>query len=1127
MRSSLLVHVVMLIIVNTICAHDAENDLRVLYQEIGTFYQAGDFDNAIESAQNALEVAKEHYGLQSPAVYTNMNTLANLFFKLGLFAEVEPLLIQSLELSESIHGENHPEVAKSLHNLAVLYRTQGRYAEVEDLLLRSLEILEIAFGPEHFQVAICLNSLAVFYCTQERFSDAETHLKRSLKIFEAVYGPDHLKTAMPLSVMAKIYHYNGQYLKAEPLFIKCLEIREKALGSEHSDVAEIIKDLAGLYHAQGRYFEAEELYLRSLRIFETTYGMRHPKIASNMNSMAILYKDLGRYDEAELLLIRSLEISEEAYGPNHPKVAAILGNLAELYFDQGRYFDADPLYESSLKIEEAALDPDHTSVALSLNNQACLFIALGRYSDAESHLKRSLNIFTAAFDPSHPDVAMSLNSLASLYSLLGRFAEAEAHFKRSLNSYEVLLGAEHPTVAIVLANLADTKFRLGFLAEAESLYMRSLDIRKQAFGLVHPDVGICMNNIGLFYRESGRYDESELYFTQSLNIIENTLGVHHPKIAVSTGNIAALHWEQERPKKAAHFYRRTLTNISLQFRNFFPYMSEQERLLFLKTVSSNYNAFISFCISHSDQTPAFKGELFDTILRYKSMILSDTIDERLALINAADTTCLRTFEDLTVKRGQLYRLVFGVNNSTEILEFLNTLQEEIDNLESELSQITRMQVDSPSQSVVRWLDVRDRLAPNEAVVEYVHYRYSEEWEGDHNLAVVVLLPNSEQPELIELGKVSSYTQSLVGYDLMIAAKAIVLANGEHTVLMPNEADLNPIYEFLWAPLDSLFSGIKRIYVSPDGVLNQINLGLMCDETGRYLMDRYELHYVNSMRQLVSEEREYASNKALLIGNPRYDLSGDEYENALASITLDLERGSVFNPLADEMTGSGLSSGWNSLPSTEIEVSDLSDLLQSSGWETSLYLGREALEETVKSVSNCRVLHLATHGFFLPDKQETPDLFGNRERRPVIITRDEPLLRSGLVFAGADHLGSQQDRDDGIFTAYEARQLDLHETELVVLSACETGMGEIHAGEGVFGLRRAFAQAGAGAVMMSLWSVPDLETREMMYTFYEGWLSGLSKYEAFQQAQQQQRDIVFERYGVDLPRYWGGFILVGN
>jgi CHAT domain-containing protein len=344
-----------------------------------------------------------------------------------------------------------------------------------------------------------------------------------------------------------------------------------------------------------------------------------------------------------------------------------------------------------------------------------------------------------------------------------------------------------------------------------------------------------------------------------------------------------------------------------------------------------------------------------------------------------------------------------------------------------------------------------------------------------------------------------------------------------------------MHDVLWKPLEPVLGDAKRIYVSPDGVLNQISLGLIRTPDGKLLLDRYDLRVVNSTRDLLRVNSASSARTAVLVGNPAFDLSESGQRQALATLTHPPKEGGGLQLAALEQDGAAtmrsrelVGGALKPLPQTGVEVAELEKVLRDDGWRTAAYTDERALKAAVVQVVHPRVLHIATHGFFLRDQQV--QMKGGAAPGAAAL-KEDPMLRSGLYLAGADralagHL-PPSGLDDGILTAYEASALDLDGTELVVLSACETGLGETRAGEGVFGLRRALQEAGAQSVLMSMWSVPDLETRELMHLFFEEWLGGESKPDALRHAELHEREVVRQRYGHDRPALWGGFVLVGK
>lgn len=330
------------------------------------------------------------------------------------------------------------------------------------------------------------------------------------------------------------------------------------------------------------------------------------------------------------------------------------------------------------------------------------------------------------------------------------------------------------------------------------------------------------------------------------------------------------------------------------------------------------------------------------------------------------------------------------------------------------------------------------------------------------------------------------------------------------------------FKDFWQPISQLFQDKKRLFVSLGGVYHKFNIGSIVQPNGRLLMEDYDIRIVTSARELIEQkEKKNYENTAVLVGNPAFNLAAPK-QTALAS---NYTRSYTETPLFAWPT---LTRGSiTPLPNTKAEVENIGKILQTKGFKTQTLLGEQALEEAVKSVKSPRILHVATHGFFeadvtKKDSLQADDFMGIQRAKAA----ENPLLRSGLLLAGAEnYLKTKKlsnDHENGILTAYEAMNLDLENTELVVLSACETGLGEIKNGEGVYGLQRALRIAGAQSVLMSLAKVPDAPTKILMEAFYENWLTkGMNKHEALKQAQLTVRKM--PQYAA--PVNWAAFVLV--
>ncbi|MBK6994836.1 MAG: CHAT domain-containing protein [Lewinellaceae bacterium] len=433
---------------------------------------------------------------------------------------------------------------------------------------------------------------------------------------------------------------------------------------------------------------------------------------------------------------------------------------------------------------------------------------------------------------------------------------------------------------------------------------------------------------------------------------------------------------------------------------------------------------------------------------------------------------------------------------------------------------------------VKWQEVQSALKPNDAAIEFVHFKVNFPKTTDNTVyAALLLLPGAEQPRFIPLFEEKQLDSLLLrnsDRNELYVKQLYSLANrGVIVVDKPRKT----LYNILWQPLEKELIGVNTIYYAPSGLLHRLNLAAIPINPDSVLSDRYQLVELGSTRQLVIPNQVKSStNDALLFGGIRYeaDTTVIRSSNTRPDSSSIVSRGALNFSYADSTLRSGQ---WNYLPFTEKEVNSVEKMLQKGGVNTQTYAAYNATEEAFKSIGasgnpSPRILHIATHGFFFPDPQTSegiktlPTL-----NEPVFKISEHPMIRSGLILAGANHAWKtgtplKPGMEDGILTAYEISQMNLSNTELVVLSACETGLGDIQGNEGVYGLQRAFKIAGAKYLIMSLWQVPDKQTSLLMTTFYKKWLeANMTIPEAFRAAQKELRDA-----GLD-PYQWAGFVLV--
>ena len=999
--------------------------------------------------------------------WTPLKAEVEELYQHGEYEKAIPVAMQAVQVAESTFGATDPKYAEALNDLAFLYEKKSRYTEAEPLFLRALKIREDAFGERDPLVARSLGMLAQVYEAETRYSDAEKNFERAVAIDEKALGFEHPDVATLLGNFAEVYIDEGKYAEAEPMLLRALKIDQKTLGSETAGVAADLNNLAELYDAQARYADEAPLLKEALRIDRRVYGAAHPIVAKALNNLAEFYESQGKYRDAGPLFQQSLAMAEKMFGSDDPEVAVSLVNLGMMLAHQGSYDDAEGLLLRAVKIDQAKLGTDSLSLAVDLNDLGEVLADQGKLADAQLLLKRSLQIREKVLDSNSHEIATVLNNIGSTYEDDGNFAEAEPLFRRALEIDEKALAPEQVILATDL------------------------------------------NNLGQALQGQGRYEVAEPMLRRAIEIQEKGLGPGHPALAQSLINLAELYDAQSRPADAQPLLQRAFDNLFDQFQYNFTYMTEKDRLDFLNTVKDDFAVYFSFVYRYYQQLPELTGSMYNLVLWQKSFVAESIAVMRRQIEASGNQEALRHLGELTAKRTQLAALLNTAPADQNIWrKQVSQLLADTDALEKKL--VSESEAFAGKQKLKRanWKDVRDTLKQGEAAVEVVQFQlFDKAWKDERYYVALVITRNTKDvPRLVMLGTGAEIEgEALKSFEHSVQTRG--LATEESTSLPGARA-----YDLIWKPLDMALEGHSRIYLAPDGMLNQIPLGIIPSPDGKLQMERYDLRTVNTTRDLLQTSHSSQSRVALLVGDPDFALG-----SRVVAQRQQLQK-------QEEAVATSLPR----LPGTSAEVDAVAQIMDQAGWAVKKYERAEARKGIVTQVVNPRVVHLATHGFFRSDEPIGKNTSANRKPFGLV---EDPMLRSGLYFAGADRslVGAvPANEDNGVLTALEASNLNLEDTELVVLSACDTGRGEVQNGEGVFGLRRAFQEAGAQAVVLSLWSVPDKETLTLMRSFYQKWLAGEEKHQALKEAQLEIRAAVMQAHGgQDLPYYWGAFVLVGR
>jgi CHAT domain-containing protein len=602
---------------------------------------------------------------------------------------------------------------------------------------------------------------------------------------------------------------------------------------------------------------------------------------------------------------------------------------------------------------------------------------------------------------------------------------------------------------------------------------------------------------------------------------EKVLGRENPDYVSSIEVLANLYWEMGFFEKALPLFHETSNLNKSILRKAIRHLSEQELNNYLKKNSLYQSQLLSIAQVSSVATQ-IKEDCYDNTLFYKGFLLNAVSQiNKIAQSNPATAEQYNQLKSYQRRLAAEYaKPIAERKNTAELEEKANTVEKDLIRSVAGFGEALRQ---------VTWQEVQQNLHPGEAAIEFVHYKFINPKPTDSTMyAALVLLPGTIQPTFIPL-----FEEKQLDALLQPKGKSKPdFVDGLYTI---GDAK-NSLCDLLWQPLEQVLSEAQTVYFSPSGRLHRLNLGAIAmppqlrgEAPGETLADRYRLIELGSTRQLVvPSSTKSTGNDAMLYGGLSYEMDSTAIASSISSLAsepLATRRGLDFANADSTLRGGK----WSYLRWTDVEVNTTEEILADAGLSPIVRKGYEGTEESFKAIgasgTSPRVLHLATHGFFFPDPGGRDEGQGTRDDEPVFKMSEHPMIRAGLVLAGGNYAWQtgkpfRPDREDGILTAYEISQMNLSNTELVVLSACETGLGDIQGNEGVYGLQRAFKIAGAKYLIMSLWQVPDFQTQELMTSFYSLWLEDkMSIPDAFRAAQKLMR----EKY--KSPFLWAGFVLV--
>lgn len=931
----------------------------------------------------------------------------------------------------------------------------------------------------------------------------------------------------------------GRYAEALPLGADLIAFCEKSFGANHENTATVMQEVAALHQNTGDVEQAEALYRKSLRIFRTAKKDQTPQGALVMTNLGGLCTELERFSEAETLFKEALSILEKDQGAGQEVLTAMIHNgLGATFQAQGDVPQAEAAYVRAVNILEELPEEQAHFLPRLVGNLGGLHLTSGNFAKAEPFILRAVELGEKRWPEGHPEQAHGFIAQAVFKSSLGDQAGARQLQDKALKLIEDSQGAGHHEIALVLFGLADSAYDRGDYAESATLLGKAVALTEKSLGAKHIRMSFLRASLGrsqgkakdfaaakasldqalaisleartqqpaihayvlvqqgVLAADQGDHETAEARFQEALPLLEKTVGPRHPDTVLVLDKLTLTAHRLNQPEKARERAARWDAAARQAWDSLLAFTSEAQREAVQGT-----EAFQTF------DTAGTLGDgavLAEAALWRKGSLLESLIEDRLVLdAVGADPALVEKQREADSLKGRLRQALMEsqpAGKGSQVREVEET-RVRLELLQKDLARGVASHGQARLGLKTSLASIQAALPPGSALVEMVRYRHQlERGESEPRYAAAVIPPLG-LPVYVSLGQAGPL-EGLI--EEVRELSATELKEGETSASRDArlERKSRELYTAIGEPLErALPKDSTAIILSPDASLHFVPFAALVDAGGRLWGETRVLHSVATGRDLLKTAGKgfSAPATAVLLGNPDYrqeavgtggDSGGSKkikaQKPAATPTTSRAGQERLASSLRAGLDREARALSFSALPGTAAEVAALGPKFEAKGWKARVLTGSGASEPALRSLEEApAILHLATHGFFLGQGEEIAGLRGQ-----------DAMLRSGLALASAQRTAEQWATgqvsaldQDGILTAAEAAGLKLADTQLVTLSACETGLGEARNGEGILGLKRGFAVAGAKNLLMTLWEISDDDTVALMAAFYDRVLGG--------------------------------------
>lgn len=1094
--------------------------------------------------RSRVSAAEARYGPDSPEFSSVLDGLVSdlLNESMGNSDEAVTLGERAVQLKQRLHPDLvDPENATPVENLGKLRSLRGEYKLAIPSLEQACSLREKA-GTGTTELADCQESLALALIRVSRFGEAEVALNRAREVRNASAQSHPEALSRTLGLLAQLHRWAGRYDTARALLDQALALHQTADTSDEDLVTlQLLK--GDLLWLGGDIAQARDTYASAAGASPdlVTRGCIDCLVA--MRRLAYAEDALGNSSRAVSLAEEAREIGAVHLGPCHDERASILNDLAVIRENLGDYGASKALFEQSLAEKTRCSAANGADTITPVLNLARVAKNIGNLPEAERRYREVLRSWSERYGPTHPFVALVTESLADIALRRGNASQARSQWLQVLDMRRRSLGPDHPEVAWTLTNLGETAASAGDTAAATRYLDQSLEIYRRIGVTDYPDrFALLLSARGHLQLRLGSPESARDSFSEAFASRQRVLGGSHPITAEARLNLAlaqALSGQRDLALAgalAAEQAGRT------HLRNTISYLPESQALGYAAVRTRGLDLAVSIASSDSLSTV----ETFDAVVRSRAVVLDELAvrgsirsgDSHLEELHSAFTLARQRMANLSLRSLR--------DRQPTPVAILDAARQQVDDAEQTLAERSAAFRRERRLAEAGLDEVRRGMPDGSALVSFLRYDQSLLPRKDAaaaggtkpstaSYAAFVITSSDQSVAIVPLGAAASLDALVVRWH-RAASRELPTTEGEYRTIAAS------LRRRLWDPIADHLGSASRLLIVPDGAINLVSFGALPVDGG-YLQERYAgIHYMSAERDLLARGETRASEGLLAVGGPDFD--GRSQGRPSASSAPPPARSQNDRSITRSGCDDFSSLRFGALPGTRSEVEDIGELWRSASNRdatATILIGGAASEDAVKrGVVGRRIVHLATHGFFLDGRcqsglNDTRAVGGLAPATPARAARpqvalESPLLLSGLALAGANGRvpARRKDDEDGILTAEEVASLDLDGVEWAVLSACDTGLGAIKAGEGVFGLRRAFQIAGARTVIMSLWAVEDQATRQWMRALYEARLQ--QKLDTLESVHAASLSVLRDRRTKGLsthPFYWAAFVAAGD